>query len=74
MEGKVLHFDTEKAIRAQEEYCEKHHVSMFAPGRGTGGCCYNCHSPIYIKGGISIEEAGSTLITGCPYCRRSFVD
>lgn len=73
MEEKVLHFSTAKAIRAQSEYCEKHHVEMVAPGLASNGCCPYCHNPIYIVGGVSIEEAESTLVSGCPYCHYSFV-
>ena len=72
MTEKVLHYDTQKAIKAQQEYCEKHHVSMYAP---RSGCCFRCHNPIYIMpSGYSVEEASSTVITHCPYCRLSFID
>ena len=72
--GNELHYGTEKAIAAQAEYCDRTGNPMFAPGLGSRGCCPNCHNPIYIIGGISIEEAGKTLITGCPYCHVSFVE
>lgn len=68
---KVLHFETGKAISAQYEYCQKNNRPLFAP---TNGYCPNCHNPIYIMGGISVEEAESTHITGCPYCHVSFVE
>ena len=71
---KVLYYSTDEAIAAQAAYCDMKNVPMFAPGYGSHGCCYNCHNPIYIKGGISVEEASTRLITGCPYCHASYVD
>ena len=72
--GRELHYGTEKAIAAQAAYCDRTGRPMFAPGLNTHGCCPKCHNPIYIIGGISIEEASETLITGCPYCHFSFVE
>ena len=69
MEENVLHYYTGKSIEAQYRYCEKHKVPVYAP---TNGLCLNCHNPIYIIGGISVEEAESMHITGCPYCHVSF--
>jgi hypothetical protein len=71
---RTLHYSTEQAIQAQAMYCEIHKLPFFAPGYGTRGCCPHCHNPIFIIGGISVEEAGETLITGCPYCHYSFVE
>lgn len=50
-------------------YCKEHKFPMFAPNDGK---CYNCHRDIYKK--ITNKEAENTLITGCPYCKFSFVD
>lgn len=63
-------FDTQAAIRAQTEYCESHNYPMFAPE--FDGTCFKCHNNIYKL--ISLEEAGSRLITGCPYCHYSFCE
>lgn len=73
------HWNTAEAITAQGEYCEKHRAPYFAP---KSGLCFRCHRQIYgiydLDGkelrGISVEKAGERLITGCPYCRMSFVD
>ena len=72
MEERVLHFDTQQAITEQANYCDRNHLPMIAPGMSTHGCCKNCHNPIYIIGGISIEEARTTYIIGCPYCHTLF--
>lgn len=64
------HFDREKAIKAQEEYCEKAGVPQFAP---KDGFCPRCMNQIYGVGGVSVEEASTRMVTGCPFCRYSFV-
>ncbi len=73
-------FDTEKAIAAQSDYCEKKKIPNFAPA--FDGTCYHCNRNIYKPythndgrvTGITVEEAGTTLITGCPHCNYSFID
>ena len=60
--------DTDTKIKAQEEYCEKHKVPMFAPKDK----CYSCNRNIWDK--ITLEQATNELITGCPYCNKSFCD
>jgi hypothetical protein len=44
----------------------------FAPN---DGICWNCRKDI-TKGekAITLEELGSYIITGCPYCYRSYCD
>ena len=64
-------FNRQEAIKAQRDYCDKHDVPHFAP---FDGICYSCGANIYSERGISVEEAGSRLITGCPFCRRTYVD
>ena len=65
-------FNHYKAIAAQEEYCKTHQRPMFAP---MDGMCYHCCRDIYAYPyGITIQSAGSRLITGCPYCNATFVD
>ena len=73
MGERVLHYSTQKAIQAQVNYCAATGQDFIAPGYGTNGCCPVCHNPIYIIGGVSIEEAESTRITGCPYCKTSYL-
>ena len=61
-----------KAIAAQMIFCNKHNLPMFAP---SNGICWRCRKNIYEgEYGISVEKAGSMLITGCPYCHRTYVD
>ena len=72
-------YDPIKAAKAQESYCDQHEIPHFAP---SDGYCYMCNRNIYSLGkyndgspcGISVEEASSKLITGCPYCHYSFVE
>lgn len=67
----VLHYYTEQSIKAQEKFCDDHLIPNFSP---KNGYCPHCHNPIYIIGGISVEEASKTHVTGCPYCHYSFVE
>lgn len=61
-----------EAIRQQKEYCKRHSLPHFAP---LDGICYKCHRQIYSgPAAISAEQAATSLVTGCPYCRRSYVD
>ena len=62
----------QKCILAQKQLCEKNHYPRFAPN---DGYCYDCRRPIYgEERGIKLEEAATTLITGCPFCRKSYCD
>ena len=65
-------FNPRKAAEAQAEYCRKKDFPQFAPKRGR---CWRCGQNIYkendhgtCKTGISVEQAGSELISGCPHC------
>ena len=72
-------FDPTKAAQAQEAYCNQREVPMFAP---RNGLCYRCGYNIFlpINGshgsvlGVTVEDAGKKLITGCPFCNCSFVE
>lgn len=55
--------------KAQAKYAIDNLQPLFAP---LGGRCYECRGQIYDK--INMEKASTTLITGCPYCKTSFVD
>lgn len=74
-------YDIEQAAQAQADYCERHGVPMFAPMNGyCDHCCrniYEAHTyrrePVRTYG-ISVEEAGKRLITGCPHCGHTFCD
>lgn len=74
------HYNTLEAVAAQRKYCIKHGIPNFAPA--LDGKCYQCNRDIYRQithgngytTGISVEKAGSTLVTGCPHCNYSFVD
>lgn len=56
-------------IEAQRIFVQLHKAPHFAP---TDGKCWTCGKQIYDL--ITIEEAASSLITGCPHCHRSYCD
>lgn len=78
-----MSFDVRESIKAQEEFCSRNGAPLFAPA---WGFCYRCGEQIYKEKkqtgwngreyttGISTEEAGKRLITGCPHCKKSFCD
>lgn len=82
-----LLFNVQARIKAQAEYCERTGAPHFAP---KSGICWSCKSNIYekkektynkgteyeqtVESGISIEQASSKLVTGCPHCNRSYCD
>lgn len=60
-----------KQAELQFEYCKKNKLPFFIP---SDGCCF-CGANIFAGDrAISDEVAASRLITGCQYCKRSFVD
>ena len=67
MDKKKETFDSAKAKEAQNKYCTENNAPNFA-----NGGCFSCGRDIYTL--ISVEEAGRSLITGCPVCHRSFCD
>ncbi len=71
----TLEYNPTKAAEAQKKNCAKNGRPYFAP---EDGICYRCGRNIYEKSatgsGISVEEAGSRYITGCPHCRTTFCD
>lgn len=75
-------YDSNKARAAQAEYCKRTNAPHFAPKDGR---CWRCgkdiYAPIEVKygdktytHGITVEEAESRLVTGCPHCNRSYCD
>ncbi|MEK4425906.1 hypothetical protein [Solibacillus sp. FSL K6-1523] len=74
-------FNIIESAKAQAEYCKETGAPHFAP---RGGTCWNCNKNIYeelphrnhtsIMCGISVEEAKTQLVTGCPHCNRSYCD
>ncbi|MGG3471511.1 hypothetical protein ABES02_29105 [Neobacillus pocheonensis] len=70
----MARYDVEVSCLAQKEYCKANDVPNFAP---SDGICWSCDINIYkLNGnsGISVEKAGSEHITGCPHCKRTFLD
>lgn len=74
------HFNVSDSMGAQERYCKDKEYPHFAPNNGI---CWKCNQQIYAEGknrmgnlseGISVEEAGSELITGCPHCNWSYCE
>jgi len=63
-------YDVERARAAQAAYVSKFDtVPHFAP---KSGVCFCCSKQIYKR--ISVEKASTELITGCPWCSRSYCD
>lgn len=60
--------ESHKAI-AQGKYCKANNLPYFAPVREN---CSNCHRNVFA--GYTMEQCKTTLITGCPFCHKSFVD
>lgn len=52
---------------AQIEFCREAGGPLFAPADGV---CWRCKRQIYDA--ISLERAGSSRVTGCPYCKHDF--
>lgn len=73
-------YNTNAAVKAQAKYCHERDIPNFAPG--LDGKCYHCNREIYKQiqhedghiTGITVEQAGKMLVTGCPHCHFSFVD
>lgn len=74
------HFSVLVSMAAQKRYCEEKGYPHFAPNNGI---CWKCNQQIYAEGkncignlskGISVEKAGSELITGCPHCNWSYCE
>lgn len=59
----------EACYKAQLAFCEAQKVPFFVP---PSGVCYACRQNVYDR--HTIGGAGTHLITGCPFCHKSFVD
>lgn len=74
------HYNTMESVEAQRDYCKKQGIPNFAPA--LDGKCYRCNRDIYRPithpdghiTGITVEQATTSLVTGCPHCNYSFVD
>lgn len=78
-----MRFNSKDAIEAQDRYCIEKKVPRFAP---ENGICWTCSRNIYVPAfsgvgtddvnvmGISVDQAKSSLVTGCPYCLASFCE
>jgi hypothetical protein len=74
-------YDISRATKAQEKYCAEKGYPHFAPQSGK---CFSCGQNIYSEkgrtrsrkewNGISVERASKELITGCPFCNRTYCD
>lgn len=61
--------EIQNKLSAQNAYAEKMDYPHFAPNNGI---CWSCNKQIYEL--ISFEKAGSSLITGCPHCFKSYCE
>lgn len=68
-------YDVEQASLAQKAYCKENGYPLFVHLQGL---CWSCNKNIYLNEeytkGYSVELAGSELLTGCPHCKRSYLD
>ena len=79
-------YDRQKAIAAQERYCDDNDLPNFFP---RDGYCHRCRNNIFSEEarypnddqpyerrphGYTVEHAGSHLITGCPFCHISYCE
>jgi len=82
-------YDVLAARTAQAKYCKETGAPHFAPESGKcWSCGKNIYSAIEhgqkdwntrgiigkFTTGITVEKAGSKLVTGCPHCNRSYCD
>ena len=65
----IAKWEREEKINLQRQYCLLHRTPMFASNSDRSWCC---GKDIWEK--ISKEEASTKLITGCPFCNKSFVE
>ena len=61
--------EVEIKIASQKVYCESKGCWGYSP---TDGVCGFCGRQIYER--ITLERAESEMVTGCPFCNRSFVE
>lgn len=68
-------YDFNEARKEQDKFCEARGWPNFAElATGNHAVCPLCRGDIYSAGGYTVEQAASELITGCPFCGKSFVD
>lgn len=58
-------------VLAQWLYCSAKDAPMFLPKDGR---CWYCYADVFGKGGYTMQDAKSRVLTGCPYCRKSWDD
>lgn len=59
----------QQKIEAQKRLCADKKYPHFAPYNGR---CFKCNRQIYEA--ITLESASANLVTGCPFCNRSYCD
>ncbi len=68
-------YDPMEARKEQDKFCEArgwpNYSELYADHDGR--CCF-CGRNIYDTGGYSVEYATTHLITGCPFCSRTYLD
>jgi len=62
--------ERKKFIDNQEKYCKEHNAPFFM---AKSGMCWRCERDI-IPREIERGNDGSHLVTGCPFCFRSYCD
>lgn len=68
-DNEVWNDEVREKINSQKKFCEENKLPFFVD---SDGFCFSCHHHIWDR--ISLEQASSELITGCPHCSRSYCD
>ena len=64
-----MKIELKKKIEAQKEFCERTEAPFFAP---YDGICWACHHQVFDR--LTEDQCKNSLITGCPWCNRSYCD
>ena len=62
--------DRQEFLKRQREMCVEKKAPFFMP---SSGYCDRCHKDI-IEDEVKAGNNGSGLVTGCPYCGRSYCE
>ena len=73
-----MEYNITKSTSAQNQLQGENGYPDFAP---SNGICYKCRRNIYEQSnhkghvtGVTVEQAATDLITGCPHCNISYCD
>ena len=61
--------EREAFLQKQRQVCREGKMPFFMPSSGYCGCGRDI-----VEGEMEYGNDGRTLVTGCPYCHRSYCD